>query len=100
MSTNETKSSQKNSQTTSQTKPKLTSVANSTSIAIQDATDNLRNINSIATTSIGVAMANFAETGDPKFLEVINQSKQLMEWGAKNFEDVGKKAAAVAKRFD
>lgn len=45
-------------------------------------------------------MANFADTGDPKFLEVINQSKQLMEWGAKNFEDVGKKAAAVAKRFD
>ncbi|WP_394239849.1 hypothetical protein [Vibrio astriarenae] len=94
MSTNETTTA------TNQTNNRpLTSVANSASIAVQDAADNLRNINSIATTSIGVAMAKYAETGDPKYLEVINQSKGLMEWGAKNFEDVGKKAANVSAKF-
>lgn len=44
------------------------SVAQSAAIAVQDATDYLRNISTICTTAFGVFMAKFASTGDIQML--------------------------------
>lgn len=76
------------------------SVAQSTAIAVQDAADNLRNLNTISTTAIGVAMAELLATGDPKYITVIEQAQKIMEKGTANFAELGGKAAEVAKGFD
>ncbi|MDN3610576.1 hypothetical protein ACODM8_02290 [Vibrio ostreicida] len=76
------------------------SVAHSTAIAVQDAADNLRNLNTISTTAIGVALSELIATGDPKYLKVIAQAQQIMEKGTANFAELGNKAAEVVKRFD
>lgn len=75
------------------------SVAQSTSIAVQDAADNLRNLNTISSTAIGVAMAELIATGDPKYITVIEQAQKVMEKGTANFAELGSKAAGIAKDF-
>ncbi|NVK72148.1 hypothetical protein C0J08_20175 [Marinomonas sp. CT5] len=75
------------------------SIAQSTAIAVQDAADNLRNLNTISTTAIGVAMAELIATGDPKYITVIEQAQKVMEKGTANFAELGTKAADVAKGF-
>lgn len=75
------------------------SIAQSTAIAVQDAADNLRNLNTISTTAIGVAMAELIATGDPKYITVIEQAQKVMEKGTANFAELGSKAADVAKGF-
>jgi hypothetical protein len=76
------------------------SVAQSTAIAIQDAADNLRNLNTISSTAIGVALAELLATGDKKYVDVIEQAQKIMEKGTANFAELGSKAAEVAKKFD
>lgn len=76
------------------------SVAQTTAIAVQDAADTLRNLNTISTTAIGVAMSQLAETGDPKYLAVIEKAQEIMERGTKNFADLGDKASELAKKFE
>ncbi|MDW6093870.1 hypothetical protein [Vibrio rhizosphaerae] len=76
------------------------SVAQSTAIAVQDAVDNLRNLNTISTTAIGVALSQLLATGDEKYIKVIEQAQQIMEKGTANFSELGSKAAEVAKKFD
>ncbi|GLQ73436.1 hypothetical protein CW749_05855 [Vibrio sp. vnigr-6D03] len=76
------------------------SVAQSTAIAIQDAADNLRNLNTMSTTAIGVALSELLATGDPKYVQVIEQAQKIMEKGTANFAELGSKAADVAKKFD
>jgi len=76
------------------------SVAQSTAIAVQDAADNLRNLNTISTTAIGVALSQLLATGDPKYVEVIEQAQQIMAKGTDNFATLGEKAAMVAKQFE
>lgn len=76
------------------------SVAQSTAIAVQDATDQLRNLSTIGTTAIGVAMAQMVATGDvDKYAAVINQAQQMMSSEASNFKLVGESAAEVLKSF-
>ncbi|MCG9595173.1 hypothetical protein L1D15_00410 [Vibrio sp. Isolate25] len=75
------------------------SVAQSTAIAVQDAADNLRNLNTISTTAIGVALSELLATGDPKYVQVIEQAQKIMEKGTANFAELGSKAAEVAKKF-
>ncbi|CAG8999213.1 MAG: hypothetical protein CENE_01182 [Candidatus Celerinatantimonas neptuna] len=76
------------------------SVAQSTAIAVQDATDNLRNLNTISTTAIGVALAQLLATGDSKYVKVIEQAQKIMEKGTANFAELGSKAADIANKFD
>lgn len=76
------------------------SVAQSTAIAVQDAADNLRNLNTISTTAIGVALSELLASGDPKYIQVIEQAQQIMEKGTANFAELGNKAAEVAKKFE
>ena len=75
------------------------SVAQSSAIAVQDATDNLRNLSTITTTAIGVALAQLLATGDPKYAKVIEEAQKVMVKGTENFATVGEKASKVLQDF-
>ena len=75
------------------------SIAQSSAIAMQDATDNLRNLNTLSTTAIGVALSQDVLTGDPKFGEMIQEAQKIVSNGADNFEVVGTKVANVFKQL-
>ena len=79
------------------------SVAQSTALAIQDAVDNLRNINTISTTAAGVAMSQMLAKPDPvhvKFYQdIINNAQTMAEKAAENFKTIGTNAAAVLSGF-
>ncbi|KAB7772153.1 hypothetical protein [Xanthomonas maliensis] len=75
------------------------SVAQSTAIAVQDATDALRNVSTIATTAVGVAMAQYLATGDEKYVTALTQAQALMQGATNDFERVGTAAASVLKSF-
>jgi hypothetical protein len=71
------------------------SIAQSTALAMADATDNLRNLNTLSTTAIGVALSQFLETGDTKYVEAISAAQSIVSQGAENFSVVGEKIATV-----
>jgi len=75
------------------------SVAQSSAIAIQDATDNLRNISTITTTAIGVALSQLLATGDPKYIKVIEEAQKVLAKSTENFADVGKKSSKILDDF-
>lgn len=76
------------------------SVSQSTAIAVQDATDQLRNMNMIGTTAAGVAMAQLLATGNLKqFTQVYSEITNLMEHSAENFKTIGANAATVLSQF-
>ncbi|MHA6847679.1 hypothetical protein [Ralstonia syzygii] len=75
------------------------SVAQSTALAVQDATDALRNLSTIATTAAGVAMAQFLATGDPKYATALSQAQDLMTNATDDYAKIGSVAAAVLKGF-
>ena len=76
------------------------SVAQSAAIAIQDGTDYLRNLNTISTTSIGVAMALLV-AGDPKgnAAKIIQTAQNVAAAGIQQFSQVGAAAIQVASGF-
>ncbi|NVK72143.1 hypothetical protein C0J08_20200 [Marinomonas sp. CT5] len=71
------------------------SVAQSTAMALADATDNLRNLNTLSTTAIGTALSQLLETGDTKYMDIITQAQNVVSNGAENFGAVGEKIASV-----
>lgn len=71
------------------------SIAQSTALALADATDNLRNLNTLSTTAIGVALSQYIETLDPKFGDIIKEAQDVVARGAENFSAVGEKIAIV-----
>lgn len=75
------------------------SVAQSTAIAIQDATDNLRNLNTISTTTIGVAMAQFLATKDKDYLEAIKTAEDVAKNAAVRFQEIGTSAAQILQFY-
>lgn len=76
------------------------SVAQSMAIAIQDATDNLRNINSITTTAIGVALAEGIATGNmATYTEVLTQVNTVLTNATANFTALGTAATTIATTF-
>lgn len=75
------------------------SVAQSSAIAIQDATDNLRNLSTITSTAIGVALAQLLATGDPKYSTVIEEAQKVMTKGTENYAKVGEKATQILSNF-
>ncbi|KAA0679030.1 hypothetical protein [Roseomonas genomospecies 6] len=74
-------------------------VAQSTAMAVQDATDTLRNVSTIATTAIGVAMAQLLATGDPKYVTALTQAQGMMTSAASDFSSIGTAASTVLKSF-
>ncbi len=75
------------------------SVAQSTAIAIQDATDNLRNLGTISTTAIGVAMSQYLATGESKYADAVKSAQQIVTQAAVDFKTIGKSAAEILKEF-
>ncbi|KAF7781794.1 hypothetical protein PRUB_b1125 [Pseudoalteromonas rubra] len=76
------------------------SVSQSTAIAIQDATDNLRNINTMATTAMGVAISQMLATGNvQEFTGIIEAANKMVENGTKNFGEVGSSASDLLEKF-
>jgi len=74
-------------------------VAQSSAIAIQDATDALRNVATIATTAAGVAMAQLLATGDPKYVTVLQQAQSMVSAASSDFGQISSTAAALLKEF-
>lgn len=75
------------------------SVAQSTALAVQDATDTLRNLSTLATTAAGVAMAQLLATGDPKFVTVLDKAQSMMTNATDDYAKIGTAAATVLKGF-
>jgi len=77
------------------------SVAQSTAIAVQDATDTLRNLSTISSTAIGAAMAQML--ADPakaeQYTKVITQAQEIMTKAAATFTTIGQDAATVLNGF-
>src|SRR5436305_475371 len=75
-------------------------VAQAAAMAVQDATDNLRNVSTISTTAIGMAMAQLMSTGDSQtWGPVIEAAQGLVQSCAADFEKIGENAAMVLKNF-
>ncbi|MCC2614992.1 hypothetical protein LJ739_01895 [Aestuariibacter halophilus] len=76
------------------------SVSQSTAIAVQDATDQLRNLNTISTTAAGVAISQMLATGNvAQCTEVLTQLQTLMTGAAENFKTIGSNAGEVLSTF-
>jgi hypothetical protein len=76
------------------------SVAQSAAIAVQDATDALRNVSTIFTTASGVAMAKMLATPpDPEAAKVLTQAQQLMTQATQDYSAIGLAAANILKEF-
>ncbi len=74
-------------------------VAQSTAIAIQDATDYLRNVSTIATTSIGVAMAQIAATQGVEGKKLLETAQGLISKATGDFGAISKAAIKVATDY-
>jgi hypothetical protein len=75
-------------------------VAQAAAMAVQDATDNLRNVSTISTTAIGMAMAQLMSTGDAQtWWPVIEAAQGLVKSSAADFQKIGENAAVVLKNF-
>lgn len=73
------------------------SVAQSAAIAVQDATDALRNISTIATTAAGVAIAQaLAENPNPTALQEISE---MMTTAISDYSAIAKAAVGMLNSF-
>lgn len=76
------------------------SVSQSSAMAIQDATDNLRNISTMSATAMGVAIAQMLATGDvATYTPIITQANTMITNSAENFKTIGNYAGALLKDF-
>lgn len=76
-------------------------IAAASAMAIQDATDNLRNLTTISTTAIGVAMAQMLETPGQaaEMQKVIETAQRLQNDAALHFKQVGENVASLLKQL-
>lgn len=75
-------------------------VAQSAAMAVQDATDNLRNMSIIGSTAIGVAMSQLMNSGDVKtWAPVIAAAQEIVKQSAQDFKVIGLTAAQVVSEF-
>lgn len=75
------------------------SVAQSMAIAVQDATDGLRNTTTMATTAMGVALAQFLTTKDADYLKAIEPAQGMITQAAATLATVGGTATTLLKEF-
>ena len=76
------------------------SIAQSMAIAIQDATDMLRNVSTIATTAVGIAAAKWIETPEMVlYKQIIDAAQGLIKVAADDFASIGKSAAQILSEF-
>jgi len=76
------------------------SVSQSSAIAVQDATDNLRNISTMSATAMGVAIAQMLATGDvATYSPIIQQANTMITNSASNFQLIGNYVSELLKNF-
>ena len=72
------------------------SVAHSAAIAVQDAANMLRNMSTLSSTAIGVAMAQWiAHPDKEQYKEIIETAQQMIAQATHQFEEIGKAAITV-----
>lgn len=74
-------------------------VAQSTTIAVQDGAQYLRNVSAMATSAIGAAMAQMLSTRDPSYADIIAIAQRAVDVAAASFERIGASAARVSQSF-
>jgi hypothetical protein len=75
-------------------------VAQATAMAVQDATDNLRNVSTISTTAIAMAMTQLMSSGDVQtWGPVIATAQALVQASAADLQTIGENAAGVLRDF-
>lgn len=74
-------------------------VAQSTAMAVQDATDYLRNMSMIATTAVGTALAKMIETKDPSYARVVELAQSPVKVAAESFHLIGASASEIVKSY-
>lgn len=76
-------------------------VASSAALAMQDATNHLRNISTISTTAAGVAMSQMLSApADTEHMQrVIDAANRLQEDAVKHFQQMGQNVAALLAQF-
>lgn len=76
------------------------SVAQSTAIAVQDATDALRNVTTVASTAAGVALAQILATGNAEpYQPTLDSAKAMVATAIQDFAAVGEAAGKVLSSF-
>ncbi len=75
------------------------SIAQSMAIAVQDATDNLRNLSTISTTAQGVAISKLLETKDTTYAQILEKAQDMMVQANDAFKTSGSNAADILKSF-
>ncbi len=76
------------------------SVAQTTAIAIQDAADQLRNMNTISATATGVAISQMLATGEvDKFQSILVQIESVLTQSNQNFLCVGQNSSEILRQF-
>ena len=68
-------------------------------LAVQDATDYLRNVMTIASTAEGMALKLLIETKNPFYTQVLEAAQDAVSKAAQNLETVGASAIQVATTF-
>ncbi len=80
------------------------SVAQSMALAVQDATDYLRSISTIANTAVAVATElMITDAADPEkvaqYIKIINQAQNTVNKAAETFKDIGTDAGDILNDF-
>ena len=75
------------------------SVSQSIAIAMQDASDTMRNIAMVQSTAIGVATQKLVATKDPTYIPVIKQCQAAMNESVAYWENIGKKGAEILQAY-
>ena len=68
-------------------------------LTVQDASSLLRNVNTLATTTMGAATAKLIKDGDPKMAAVIQQAQQTIQDAAESFKTIGTYSGDILKNF-
>lgn len=64
------------------------SIVQSGALAVQDAANTMRDMNTLLSTASGVALANFIETGDAKYLDALEKLNDQAKLSKSNFIDL------------
>jgi hypothetical protein len=77
------------------------SVAQSAAIAVQDATDALRNVTTIATAASGVAIAHLlaAPDTDGRYTAALKHAQDMMAKATTDYGNIGQAAAKILNGF-
>ena len=75
-------------------------VAQSAALAVQDATHQLRNLNTVSIAALGMGLANYLSSGNKDELEGLTKEvKAINEGGINGFTAVGNNAREILRGF-